>query len=97
MSADVRINTASYAVIMAAFDLDMPGREVLAASTRLTELFDARAIGVAAAGTRSLPISPKGRSPKNTLPRVKPICASSSNRCTSNSATPTRMIGSNGG
>jgi nucleotide-binding universal stress UspA family protein len=48
MTADVRINTASYAVIMSALDLDMPARGVLAASARLAELFDARAIGVAA-------------------------------------------------
>jgi nucleotide-binding universal stress UspA family protein len=48
MSADVRINTASYAVIMAAFDLDMPTRGLLTASTGLAELFDARVIGVAA-------------------------------------------------
>jgi nucleotide-binding universal stress UspA family protein len=47
MSAGVRLN-ANYAVIMAAFDLDMPARGVLTASVRLAELFDARAIGVAA-------------------------------------------------
>ena len=35
MSADVRINTTSYAVVMAAFDLDMPARGVLTASTGL--------------------------------------------------------------
>ena len=60
MSADVRINTASYAVIMAAFDLDMPGRGVLAASTRLAELFDARAIGVAAAENSISPYFAEG-------------------------------------
>jgi nucleotide-binding universal stress UspA family protein len=60
MSADVRINTASYAVIMAAFDLDMPGRGVLAASTRLTELFDARAIGIAAAENTISPYFAEG-------------------------------------
>jgi nucleotide-binding universal stress UspA family protein len=48
MSADVRINTANYAVIMAAFDLDMPPRGVLTSSAQLAELFDARVIGVAA-------------------------------------------------
>jgi nucleotide-binding universal stress UspA family protein len=48
MSADVRINTTNYAVIMAAFDLDMPARGVLTASTGLAELLDTRVIGVAA-------------------------------------------------
>jgi len=48
MSADVRINTTSYAVIMSAFDLDMPTRGMLTASAHLAEVFDARVIGVAA-------------------------------------------------
>lgn len=48
MSADVTINAMNYAVILAALDLDMPPRGVLAASARLTQMFDAQAVGVAA-------------------------------------------------
>jgi nucleotide-binding universal stress UspA family protein len=60
MSADVRINTASYAVVMAAFDLDMPARGVLTASARLAGLFDARVIGVAAAENSISPYFAEG-------------------------------------
>lgn len=49
MSAGIQSDTARYAVVMLAFDLDMPVRGVLAASNRLADLFDARVIGVAAA------------------------------------------------
>src|SRR4029077_11763294 len=53
MSADSRIDTTTYAVIMAALDLDLPPRGVLAATATLAELFDARVVG-AAAGECSL-------------------------------------------
>jgi nucleotide-binding universal stress UspA family protein len=60
MSIDPQINAAAYAVIMAAFDLDMPACGVLAASTKLAELFDARAIGVAAAENTISPYFAEG-------------------------------------
>src|SRR5437879_5685819 len=37
-----------YSVLMAALDLDLPPRGVLAASARLAEMFSARSLGVAA-------------------------------------------------
>lgn len=48
MSVDTRIDTTTYAVIMAALDLDLPPHGVLAATATLAELFDARVVGAAA-------------------------------------------------
>jgi nucleotide-binding universal stress UspA family protein len=48
MSADPNIDATTYAVILAALDLDLPPQGVLAASAALARMFDARVVGAAA-------------------------------------------------
>lgn len=60
MSADIRMNPATYAVIMAAFDLDQTPHGVLMASARLAELFDAWVLGVAAGANSISPYFGEG-------------------------------------
>ena len=48
MSVDPVIDATTYAVILAALDLDLPPQGVLAASAALARMFDARMVGAAA-------------------------------------------------
>jgi nucleotide-binding universal stress UspA family protein len=48
MSADPNIDATTYAVILAALDLDLPPQGVLAASSSLAQMFDARVVGAVA-------------------------------------------------